>query len=479
MSDGANTANVIENRPFADLVIGDTARLTRTLTHKDIELFAAMSGDVNPAHVDEAFAKSDLFHKIVGHGMWGGSLISTLLGTELPGPGTIYLSQSLSFLHPVAIGDTVTVSVTVKEKKEHNHIVLDCAAVNQTGRTVIHGIAEVIAPTEKITRPRTTLPEFALFEKGRRYRRLIEMTRGLAPIRTAVVHPVDVVSLNGAMEAARENLIVPVLVGPEAKIRAAAEQGHLDLSPYRIVTAEHSEAAAAHAVAMARNGEVEALMKGSLHTDELLRAVVDEVQGLRTGRRISHVFAVDAPAYPRPLLISDAAVNVQPTLEDKRDIVQNAIELGHALGIATPHVAILSAVETVSPKIKSTLDAAALCKMADRGQITGAVVDGPLAFDNAVSLEAAQTKGIVSPVAGKADVLIVPDLEAGNMLAKQLEYLAGAEMAGIVLGARVPIILTSRADKTIARLASSAVALLLARHMSAAAKSAVVSRVAT
>jgi phosphate acetyltransferase/phosphate butyryltransferase len=427
-----------------------------------------MSGDVNPTHVDEAFAKSDVFHKIVAHGMWSGALISTLLGTQLPGPGTIYVSQSLNFLHPVALGDTITVSVTVTEKKDRNRVVFDCEAVNQTGEAVINGVAEVIAPTEKISRPRVPLPDVALFEKGRRYRRLIEMTHGLAPIRTAVVHPVDAASLAGAIEAARENLIVPVLVGPAEKIRAAAEQAKLDLSPYEIVPTEHSDAAAVKAVAMARNGEVEALMKGSLHTDELLHAVVDPERGLRTARRISHVFALDVPSYPRPLFITDAAVNIYPTLEDKRDIVQNAIDLAHALGIVTPHVAILSAVETVSPNIKSTLDAAALCKMADRGQITGAVLDGPLAFDNAVSRESAQTKGIISPVAGKADIFVVPDLEAGNMLAKQLEYLADAQIAGIVLGARVPIILTSRADKTLARLGSSAIALLLARRKKSA-----------
>ena len=290
------------------------------------------------------------------------------------------------------------------------------------------------------------------------------MTKGLEPIRTAVVHPVDTVSLLGAVEAARARLIVPVLIGPEHKIHAAAAQAQLDLSPYEIVATEHSDAAAEAAVAMARSGQAEALMKGALHTDELMRAVVDHEKGLRTARRISHVFAIDAPGYPRPLFVTDAAINIYPTLADKHDIVQNAIDLAHALGIPQPRVAILSAVETVTESIRSTLDAAALCKMADRGQITGGIVDGPLAFDNAVSEEAAKTKGIVSPVAGRADIFVVPDLEAGNMLAKQLEYLAEAEMAGIVLGARVPIILTSRADKTLARLGSCAIALLLARH---------------
>ncbi len=313
-----------------------------------------------------------------------------------------------------------------------------------------------------------TVPDTDLQKPGRRYERLIEMTRGLAPIRTAVVHPVDTPSLLGAVEAGRSRLIVPVLVGPEAKIRAAAKEAGLDLSPYALVPTEHSHAAAAKAVEMARAGEVEALMKGALHTDELMHAAVDPERGLRTARRVSHVFAIDVPLYPRPLFVTDAAINIYPTLTDKRDIVQNAIDLAHALGIARPHVAILSAVETVTESIRSTIDAAALCKMADRGQITGGILDGPLAFDNAVSEEAARTKGIISPVAGRADIFVVPDLEAGNMLAKQLEYLADAEVAGIVLGARVPIILTSRADKTLARLASCAIALLLAQHRKAA-----------
>jgi phosphate acetyltransferase len=303
--------------------------------------------------------------------------------------------------------------------------------------------------------------------KGRHHQNLVQKAHGLAPIRTAVVHPVDAVSLLGAVEAARKKLIVPVLVGPERKIRAAAERTKLDLSAYQLVPTEHSHAAAAAAVALARDRKVEALMKGSLHTDEFMGAIVSE-EKLRTARRMSHVFVIDAPGYPRPLFVTDAAINIYPTLEDKVDIVQNAIDLAHALGLERPKVAILSAVETVSPKIKSTIDAAALCKMADRGQITGGILDGPLAFDNAVSEEAAKTKGIVSPVAGRADIFVVPDLEAGNMLAKQLEYLAKAQIAGIVLGARVPIILTSRADKTLARLSSCAIALLLARHQAGA-----------
>ncbi len=455
----------IENRTFDELRTGDTASLVRTLTYKDIEVFAVMSGDVSPAHVDEAVAKSETFYRLVAHSMWGGSLIATVLGTELPGPGTIYVDQSLRFVRPVGLGDTITVTVKVLRKIDAGHrVVLECRVSNQRGEEVITGTTEVIAPSEKVSRERVALPGIELRKKGHGYERLIVMTKGLAPIRTAVVHPVDTPSLLGAVEAARARLIVPVLIGPEARIRAAAAQAGLDLSPYEIVPTAHSDAAAAKAVAMVRAGNVEALMKGALHTDELMRAVVDRELGLRTDRRISHVFAIDAPSYRRPLFVTDAAINVYPSLADKRDIIQNAIDLVHALGIPEPRVAILSAVETVTEKIRSTLDAAALCKMADRRQITGGILDGPLAFDNAVSYEAASTKGIVSPVAGRAEIFVVPDLEAGNMLAKQLEYLADAEIAGIVLGASVPIILTSRADKTLARLGSCAIALLLARH---------------
>jgi len=459
---------MIQNRTFEEINIGEAAHLNRTLTASDIELFAVVSGDVNPAHVDAEYARSDMFHEVIAHGMWGGALISTVLGTELPGPGTIYLNQSLAFRKPVAIGDTVTVTAKVVEKIEKGYrVILDCMVTNQHGDVVITGQAEVKAPTEKVSRERKTLPQVELFEKGRSYHRLIGMTRGMAPLRTAVVHPVDTNSLEGAIEAAREKLIIPILVGPEAKIRRAAEAAAMDISGFEIIDALHSDDAAAKSVALAASGKVEALMKGALHTDELLHAVVNRDTGLRTKRRLSHVFAIDAPRYPRPLFITDAAINIYPTLEDKVDIVQNAIDLVHALGVPEPKVALLSAVETVSSTIKSTIDAAALCKMADRGQITGAILDGPLAFDNAVSAEAAKTKGINSPVAGSADIFVVPDLEAGNMLAKQLEYLANAEIAGIALGARVPIILTSRADKTLSRLCSCAIALTLARHKAA------------
>ena len=456
--------DLIENRTFDEIQLGETASLVRTLSMEDIELFAVMSGDVNPAHVDEDYARSDMFHKIIAHGMWGASLISTLLGTKLPGPGAIYLDQTLSFRHPVSVGDTITVTVTVAAKEASQHrVTLDCACTNQRGEVVIRGSALVIAPTEKVKRPRTILPEVQLHEHGAWYRHLLELARGLAPIRMAVVHPVDSNALLGAIEAAQAGLIVPVLVGPQDKIQAVALAHDIDLSPYTVVLTEHSHAAAEQAVALARAGEVDAVMKGSLHTDELMHAVLAPGIGLASARRMSHVYVEGVPTYPRLLLITDAVLNIYPDLEAKQDIVQNAIDLAHLLGIEVPKVAILSAVETVNPKIQSTMEAAALCKMADRSQITGGIVDGPLAFDNAVSLEAARTKGIVSPVAGQADILVVPDLESGNMLAKQLEYLADAEAAGIVLGARVPIVLTSRSDSPMAHQASCALALLLAR----------------
>jgi phosphate acetyltransferase len=295
-----------------------------------------------------------------------------------------------------------------------------------------------------------------------KYDLLIARCKSLPPTRTAVAHPCDESSLQGVMDAASAGLIAPILVGPRARIEAVATKLGIDSSKLEIVDAPHSEASAAAAVALVREGKAEALMKGSLHTDELMGAVVARETGLRTARRISHCFVMDVPGHAEPLIITDAAVNIAPTLKDKVHIVQNAIDLAHDLGVAEVRVAVLSAMETVNPDVPSTLEAAALCKMADRQQITGGILDGPLALDNAISLEAAQIKKIDSPVAGRANVLMVPDLEAGNMLAKSLTFLAGADAAGIVLGARVPIILTSRADSLTTRLASCAVATLMA-----------------
>lgn len=299
---------------------------------------------------------------------------------------------------------------------------------------------------------------------GTQLQRLLRMAEARPPLRTAVVHPVDALSLTGAVEAARRSLIEPVLIGPMARVRAAASAAGLDLAGLEVIDVEHSHQAAARACEMASRGEVAAIMKGALHTDELLEAVVAEKAALRTDRRMSHVFVLDVPSYPRPLLVSDAALNIAPDLAAKRDIVQNAIDCAHAMDIPDPRVAILAAVETVNPKMLSTLDAAALCKMADRGQIVGGRLDGPLAFDNAISVEAAAAKGIRSEVAGRADILIVPDIESGNILAKQLFYLANAQSAGIVMGARVPIMLTSRSDPEASRLASCALAILVSQH---------------
>ena len=316
------------------------------------------------------------------------------------------------------------------------------------------------------SQPRTGgSPADAPAPRHEKYERLVAACREIAPVPTAVVHPCDATSLSGAVDAAKQGFIAPVLVGPSDRIRAVAKEAGLDLSPYEIADAPHSHAAAAAAVEMVRQGRAQLLMKGSLHTDELLHAVANRDTGLRTERRISHVFIMDVPTYPKPLFITDAAVNIAPTLEEKRDIIQNAIDLARALGIERPKVAILSAVETINPKIPSTVEAGALCKMADRGQITGGLLDGPLALDNAISPEAVRIKGIASPVAGQADILVVPDLEAGNMLAKNLTFLANADAAGVVLGARVPVVLTSRADSVMTRMASCAVAALYAHRL--------------
>jgi phosphotransacetylase len=363
----------------------------------------------------------------------------------------------------------MTAKVTVREKKPaKNDVTLDCVCTNQRGETVITGTAYTRAPTLKVRRPRVALP-YVCVGRHDGMRAVLDRAANGAAVTTAVVNPVDAASLLAAVDAASAGLIVPVLIGPAARIQAVAKAVGADISALRLIDTPDGCAAAAQAVALARKGEVALLMKGDLHTEELMHAVVDSDAGLRTARRISHVYLMDVPDYSRLLLITDAAINIAPTLQEKVSIVQNAIDLAHMLGIAQPRVAILAAVETVSGKMRSTIDAAALCKMADRGQITGGLLDGPLAFDNAINEAAAAEKGIVSPVAGRADILVVPDLEAGNMLAKQLSFLAGAEAAGVVLGARVPIILTSRADSASTRLASCALAVLMARNVAAVA----------
>jgi phosphotransacetylase/acyl dehydratase len=451
----------VRNRTFDEIAVGDTASIERTLKAEDIQLFAVLSGDINPQHLDAEFANTTRFHGVIAHGMMGGALVSAVLGTRLPGPGTIYLGQTLKFLAPVRIGDILTIAVTVTERDPvRKRLKLACSCVNQDGVAVISGEADVIAPTEHIERQRTTLPDVRL-SAGGGLQHLLDAARALAPIRMAVVHPCDVESLSAALEARAAGLIDPVLVAPRARLEAVARQAGIDLTGMAVEDVPHSHAAAVRGVGMVIEGKADSLMKGSLHTDEFMAAVVAADTGLRTKRRISHCHLLQTPAYPRPFIITDAAINIAPTLDIKADIVRNAIELAHAIGVAEPRVAILAAVETVNPRMPATVDAAALCKMADRGQITGGILDGPLAFDNAVSAAAARIKGIVSEVAGRADVLVVPDLESGNMLAKQLECLGGAAGAGIVMGARVPIVLTSRADSRESRVVSCAIAVLL------------------
>ncbi len=454
----------LDNYPYDVILVGQAARMVRTLTLADIQAFAAVSGDTNPAHLDPEYANATLFHGVIGHGMWGGALISTMLGTVFPGPGTIYLEQNLHFSRPVRIGDTLNVTVTCTAKQEDKKTVdLDCLLVNQHGERVLYGVARVMAPSQKLRLPRIHAAHISLFDPEQRHANLLALGAHLAPVRCGVVHPCDADSLQGAMDAHHADLIQAVLIAPEQKLRAVAAEAGIDLTGIEVIDVAHSHAAAELAAQMAADKKLEALMKGSLHTDELIHAVVSQ-KGLRTGRRMSHVFRFETPMYPKPLFITDAALNIAPTLLEKADIVQNAILFAQIMGVAVPKVAILSAVETVNPNIPSTVDAAALCKMADRGQIKGGLLDGPLAFDNAVSTHAAEIKHIASAVAGHADILVAPDLESGNMMAKQLEYLAGASGAGVVLGASVPIALTSRADSATTRSASALLAKLIAHH---------------
>lgn len=455
----------LENVTYAELVPGQTASITRTLTKTDITLFARVSGDVNPAHLDEDYARQERFQGIIAHGMWTGALISTVLGTRLPGPGTIYTEQELRFTRPVRLGDTIEMRLTVSEKPagEAPKVVFECAGIRQDGAIVLQGRATVLAPTEKIRLPTPRLPAVTVHCHDR-FDRLLEQAKPLGPILTAIVHPVGANVIEACEEAQREGLIEPVLFGPRARIEAAAAEANVDISRWELVDAEHSHQAARLAARAAADGHVESLMKGSLHSDEILSAVLDAESGLRTERRISHVYVLDVPTYEKSFFITDAAINIAPDLGAKADIIQNAINLWRVVygTERPPKVAVLAAVETINPRMPATIDAAALCKMAQRGQITGGLLDGPLALDNAISPQAVADKGIVSNVEGAADILVVPDIEAGNMLAKQLTFLGHAEAAAIVLGARVPIVLTSRADSRRTRLMSCALAVLMA-----------------
>jgi phosphate acetyltransferase len=461
MEDLRESLKELTNVTFDEIQIGATSEVTVTMMQNQVDLAAMVSGDVDAFYVKGAGTGDTRHEPKKTEAAGAEAIISILLGTRLPGPGTKIVHRDLRFSGDFAVGDTLTAKVTAREKrKEGNLVVFDCRCVNKAGQELVAGTVTVEAPTSRLVYDNIKPPQLGL-RWGDAFVQLIKGCQGCDPVPCAVAHPCDRDSLSGAIEAARRGLIIPVLVGPEEKIRKAAEEAQIDLSPYRIVSTEHSHASAAKAVELARMGEVEALMKGSLHTDEIMGAIVPAAAGLRTSRRISHAFVMDVSTYPKMFIMTDAAVNIFPALEDKRDIVQNAIDLARALGVEVPKVGILSAVEVINSKIPSTLDAAALCKMADRGQITGGILDGPLAFDNAISAQAAKTKGITSPVSGDVDILLAPDLEAANMLFKQLTYLAGAEGAGIVLGTRIPVVLTSRADSIRTRLASVAVMTLV------------------
>ncbi|MFP4273732.1 MAG: bifunctional enoyl-CoA hydratase/phosphate acetyltransferase [Paracoccaceae bacterium] len=455
---------LIENRTFDDLQIGDSREMRRLCTQDDLLIFANVSGNHNPMHIVDPDGAGPA--RPVAPSMFIGSLVSAVLGNLLPGAGTLYRRQVLDFCGRAHAGEELLARVTVTGKNPEDGTVTLATEVRRCAddSPVMTGEAVVEAPRTRMSYDDRDLPGL-IVQRHRHFEALLARAEPLEPLVTAVVCPEEPMSLGGALLAARHTLITPVLVGNAARITATARQIGADLSGIEVIDAAGPDAAARRAVEMVTRGAAQALMKGHLHTDALLRPVLDRDTGLRTGRRLTHVFVMDVPGLPHPLLVTDAAINIAPDLMCKRDIVQNAIDLARALGIDEPKVGVLSAVETVTPALPSSIDAALLSKMAERGQITGGLVEGPLAMDNAVNLAAARTKGLKSPVAGRADILVAPDLDAGNMLAKQLAYISHAEAAGLVVGASVPIILNSRSDDDMARLASCAVAALFHTRM--------------
>lgn len=447
------------NTTFDELAVGQTASIERGVTANDLYVFAHASGNTNPMHMPGMDVDTDGHSDTVAPSLWVGSLVSSVLGTILPGAGTLYRGQSFQFLGRARLGDRLTISVRCIEKREKPLALFETRVEKGDGTLILDGIAEVEAPSHTIVLERQNLP-LLMLDQHDHFAALVERCQRLPPMPTAVVAPDDANSLGGVLLSMRENLIAPILIGSRSRIMRAAEAAGADVSALPLIDIEDHSEAAKYAVAMVNAREARAVMKGNVHSDELLGQVIKKDGGLRGSRRISHAFVMDAPTRSDLLFISDAAINIAPDLTTKVDITQNAIDLAIACGLTLPKVGILAAVETVNVNMPSTLEAAALAKMADRGQIKGGLVDGPLAMDNAVDAEAARTKGIVSSVAGHADVLIVPNLEAGNMLAKQLTFVARAEAAGLVVGARAPVILTSRADNDKARLASCAVAQL-------------------
>jgi phosphotransacetylase/acyl dehydratase len=451
----------LSNTPYDALRVGMEARYERVCMVDDLYVFANASGNLNPLHLPKEDGDCDGTPEALAPSLWLGALISAVLGNRLPGPGTLYQSQTLKFLGRAYTGDKVVAKVRVLEKLPGSVVRFKTWVERADGMLLVEGEAEVIAPQKQQSFEAADVPGLTVRDHEH-FDRLLELARPLPPIPTSVVAPETAVALAGAILAAEQTLIVPILIGCQAKIEAAAAQINADLSGYEIINVPDHDAAAARAVALVHEGRARAVMKGDLHTDQLLRAILKREGGLRTSRRLSHVFVMDVPGLEHLLLVTDAAINIAPNLQTKVDIAQNAIYLALALGITEPKVGVLSAVETVTPSIPSTLDAAILSKMAERGQIKGGLVDGPLAMDNDVDLNAARTKGLTSLVAGRANILLAPNLEAGNMIAKELTFLAHAQAGGLVMGAQVPVILTSRADDDKSRLASCAVAALYA-----------------
>jgi len=460
----------LKNRTFQNMQPGDVAEMRRLITADDLYVFAAASGNANPMHLQDSDLDGDGQTERVAPGMFMASLISAVLGTQLPGPGTLYRRQVLDFDARAHAGEEVMVRVEVLDKHANGAggIVRLKTEVRRLGddAVVLSGEAEVIAPTESVDRDGVDVPGL-LVQRHRHFETLLARARPLPALPTAVVCPDEENSLGGALLAAQESIIAPILIGAEARIRAAAAAMGADLAGIEVIDEPHDLAAATRACALVHEGRALAVMKGHLHTDDLLKPMLDKAGGLRIGRRFTHVFVMDVPGLPEPVLVSDAAINIAPDLATKVDIVQNAIDLALSLGM-DPRVGVLSAVETVNPAIQSSIDAALLSKMADRGQIHGGQVEGPLAMDNAVDMGAARTKGLKGGVAGRANILVVPGLDAGNMLAKQLAFVSHAEAAGLVLGAKVPVILNSRSDSPMSRLASCAVAAL--HHAAGAGK---------
>lgn len=456
--------NRLINTTWDALEIGQEASLTRVCVPDDLYVFAHASGNLNPMHMPKADGDGDGVPEALAPAMWVASLISAVLGNHLPGPGTIYRSQTLRWTDSATAGDTLTTHVRLLEKSANHVARFETWVEKADGTRICEGEAEVTAPERSVSFDASDVPGLTV-QRHVHFDRLLARAEPLPAIATAVIAPETADSLGGALLAAQHTLIRPILIGDRDKIEAAAREIDADLVGCEIIDIADHDAAAAEAVALVHEGRAAAVMKGNLHTDQMLRHVAKRDGGLRGAGRFSHVFVLDVPGLDHLLMVTDAAINIAPDLECKVDIVQNAINLALALGIEMPKVGVLSAVETVTPKIPSTIDAAVLSKMAERGQIRGGLVDGPLAMDNAVDVTAARTKGIKSLVAGHADILVVPNMEAGNMLAKELTFVAHAEAGGIVVGARCPIILTSRADDDKARLASCAIAALYAEWL--------------